>query len=730
MKIEFEILCGLALISASAYSQEASLQSIDSTVQQKVIVNGRQSDTEASRDFAAGKLIIGRQSIVDSALQNVSELLRREPAVTIGKDGRIGLLGLPNYTQILVDGHPPAGKSALEIDLAQVERIEIIKTTTAETGPFGIAGTINIVSRRIERRSFQYANTGLNSSAGNFGFNASWGINQFSQDSPLSLNLNVSARQSNSPRSSTYVQRNGMDGILPVIEYLGQQNGQSRIELLSIAGELAYKLDAENTFSVRPDMGQVTQKEHSTDLRNSPSGQTMSIQQNGKSPFYGFSLPMTWKYDQRENGELDLKLRLSRNKLNSDSYNRLQDSFSENILRQQELGNKQAIDSFSLDYSRGTKSGHDVKLGSQITHKRLQFSRDFRLNGMTDTSLSVLGVNSNLSENNYRLFAQDAWRINKLFAINLGVSAEEQRFNIREGSITQEVSYRLWSPSLHVSKKMEHDTKQQFRASLARNYKAPDSSQLLLQPSVNSYAPCSPLVGCAMNTVDTADRMGNPMLQAERATALNLSYELGISKDSQITFEFYARDIKGKVGNELVLTNVAWSVQPRYVLRPTNLGNAQLRGLNLELRLIASDVWKTAPKIEVRGSLGWAHSELSDIPVPDNRMEGQNPWRAKLGLTYAMKDWPVKLDVDANYLPGNWYRNQVTQRTYESHSAKLSANLNWTVNPKNRWIVSLDNLLPHQGEIINETHVRNNIFETTTKKASYARISVRAELKF
>jgi outer membrane receptor for ferrienterochelin and colicin len=100
-------------------------------------VNGSQTDIEASQDFVAGKVIIGRKQIEQSGLQNVTEILKRDPVITLGKDGRISLLGLPGYTQILLDGRAPMGKSPLELDLSQVDKIEIIKSTTAETGPSG-----------------------------------------------------------------------------------------------------------------------------------------------------------------------------------------------------------------------------------------------------------------------------------------------------------------------------------------------------------------------------------------------------------------------------------------------------------------------------------------------------------------------------------------------------------------------------------------------------------------
>ena len=82
--------CLLAVYGVCAHAQiEASAPA------QKVVVSGARTDVEASQDFVAGKIIIGQKKIADSGLQNTGELLRREPAISVDKSGRIGLLGLP-----------------------------------------------------------------------------------------------------------------------------------------------------------------------------------------------------------------------------------------------------------------------------------------------------------------------------------------------------------------------------------------------------------------------------------------------------------------------------------------------------------------------------------------------------------------------------------------------------------------------------------------------------------
>ena len=74
---------------------------------------------------------------------------RRDIQGRPGRGGAIRMRGLGNgYTQILLDGERvPPGFSLDSISPDQIERIEILRAPTAETGARAIAGTINIVTR-------------------------------------------------------------------------------------------------------------------------------------------------------------------------------------------------------------------------------------------------------------------------------------------------------------------------------------------------------------------------------------------------------------------------------------------------------------------------------------------------------------------------------------------------------------------------------------------------------
>lgn len=190
-------------LAGPAYAQQVEQEAAKPT---QVVVSGELNDTEASRDFIAGKILIGKKRIAESGARDVAEILRREPAITVGKNGQLGLLGLPGYTQILIDGLPPQGADPFSLDLVHVENIEIIKSATAATGPFGIAGTINIVRRKAEKKSTTQLRADILTSGGKPGVDLSWSSNRAAEDSPLIYNLALSAGRRNVPSQIDYAQ--------------------------------------------------------------------------------------------------------------------------------------------------------------------------------------------------------------------------------------------------------------------------------------------------------------------------------------------------------------------------------------------------------------------------------------------------------------------------------------------------------------------------------------------
>ena len=104
---------------------------------------------DARRDDTAAKIVINSAELQKYSDASVADALKRVPGVTATSTGRgsdIRMRGLAGYTLILVDGErAPAGFSIDSLAPAQVERIEVLPSASAELSTESIAGTINIV---------------------------------------------------------------------------------------------------------------------------------------------------------------------------------------------------------------------------------------------------------------------------------------------------------------------------------------------------------------------------------------------------------------------------------------------------------------------------------------------------------------------------------------------------------------------------------------------------------
>jgi iron complex outermembrane receptor protein len=109
------------------------------------ITSGRDNDTQQRRESTASKIVIGREEIERQGDANLGEILKRMPGITLGgapgRGGGIRMRGLSQgYTQILLDGQRvPPGFSVESLTPEMVERVEIYRAPTAETGAQAIA---------------------------------------------------------------------------------------------------------------------------------------------------------------------------------------------------------------------------------------------------------------------------------------------------------------------------------------------------------------------------------------------------------------------------------------------------------------------------------------------------------------------------------------------------------------------------------------------------------------
>src|SRR5450830_2016270 len=161
-------LCSLALpltahVRADDVIPDATVPSVTVNADK---LQQRRNDTVAS-------IVVGYEELNQQGDRSLSDALKRLPGISIGgpqggQSGQIQLRGLgQGYTLIMLNGVPvPAGFSLDTLDPELVERVEIMRATTAEFSAQAIAGSINIILKKVSRKPERTFKLGASNSYG------------------------------------------------------------------------------------------------------------------------------------------------------------------------------------------------------------------------------------------------------------------------------------------------------------------------------------------------------------------------------------------------------------------------------------------------------------------------------------------------------------------------------------------------------------------------------------
>lgn len=720
------LVCGLtvALLTPGTKAGEAPLEQ---TIPQQVVVTGGQTDMNARRDSSAGKMTISRKRIEESGVEKVGDLLAREP----GLPSTLGALRDPAYTQFLIDGLPPAkNQNPADLDLQLVDKIEIIKTTVAEFGPYGIAGTINIITRKIipEQKKIDLR-AAYNSSAGQSGVSISSSLSRGKDEDILSMNMQMSSSyktmESNSSLSQTSV--SSLPGMTQQLQ--GQLATSNRFATLGVSGNIIWRPGQRYQIVFSPAINASTSTWENADIRTWDNGSSLEMNEVFHGNTGTLSLPLSWTFRLDEQSQLTLLGQANRHRGRNETDKNEYRSGPGISLRRNTSDSSGNADTFKLDYKTVLADVHEIKAGMHLTRSSDSSDEKHWLNGNRDIGLDEFNAPYSLVETNTRWFWQDDWRINDSLSLNMGVSTEQTKLDLQEQNYHTRALYRVLSPSMHVQKKLNADGDPRVRFSVARSFNAPRSGDLMQRPAINTLAPCMANRVCIANGIDTADSSGNPDLQPERALSINLTYEYDLAANSLLSLGLYARNIDNKRGSEISLENVAWSNQARYVSRPVNFGDASVHGIDMELQLALRDLNARAPDASVRAGFGLADSRVNMRSGLDMLTDKQTPWNAKLGASYTAKAWPLKLDIDANWMPGNWVRVNAQQRIFSPREFNLNAGAIWKFNPETRLTINVVNVLADSRVSVTEYASIDGIVRQQNLNKSHTRLSVRLNFK-
>jgi iron complex outermembrane receptor protein len=664
--------------------------------------------------------------------------MKRLPSVTVagrpGRGGQIRMRGMGNgYTQILIDGDRiPRGYSIDQLSPDMVERIEIYRAPTAETGARAIAGTINIILREPLRQRGDDVRVGATEERGRVQPNLSWTRNDVLGEHGT-YNLTLSAMRS-IPRTDTdteTVYTNVATGEPSLMQSLHQIQHDER-ESLHLSSRVQWDFGRGDQISLQPFVSISEGHTQIAGTLDQPFGfmpaPYADSESRGESRSSLARLVAGLKKRINESTRIELRANVGTFKSNSDT---IVDETASSLAPVLDQRATTTIDDRS--WSLNAKIFYTLNEAHSFTGGLEAEGVDRAENALTliDGVPSLPGFGGDIAASTLRLaaFAQDEWTVSPAVAANGGLRWETIRTksdaaftgplggDVRNDSV-------VMTPLLHAVWRFDEPARDQVRMSLTRSYRAPTLQNLIAVPTLSTLYPAP-----GPNTASSPDRAGDPALRPELATGVDVALEHYLSNNGVISISVFKRDIRDLIRNITSLETVPWAVVQRWVTRPQNIGDASTHGVEFDAKFQLDELMAGAPPLTVRTNLSVYGSEVSGVPGPYNRIDQQPRATANLGGDYKFRSLPLMVGANFSWVPAYTVQDTSLQSQGYDTTRVIDTYALWTLDKTSKLRFSLSNVVPRE-YITTNTIVGNGQSQTVTANGpTYRVVGLRLEMK-
>ncbi len=677
------------------------------------IRSNRNTSAESRRETTASKIIIGREEIDRHGDATLGEVLKRLPGVTMGGGpGRgtgIRMRGLGGgYTQILIDGERlPPGFSVEQLTPEQVERIEILRAPTAETGARAIAGTINIVLREGQKANPDDLRLTAWAEHGEPSGQFNWVHNLRSES--LTGSFTVSAVDNRRPDASeTATESTAFGDRLRHSESLGHRRALNANARLQWRGEQGRSLVL-TPFMVYSDYDMSGR----VGVRSGERADNAQTRSN--SHFALARLNGQWSQRLSADDRLEWRFGLgqSRYDYRLDQTGAAQDCLVSRGLLCNGFETQNFVDnsgSLTGKWTRAMDSGHQIVSG-------LEFEQ-VRRNEQGNAAIADEAGNLLARTRRWAIYSQDEFRINPKWSAYAGLRYESI---LTEGTADGALKLNesgVWTPLVHAVFRPDPKKRDQIRMSLTRSYRTPTLHQLVARyvPALGTNSPTNP------------DRTGNPDLRPELATGVELGFERYLEQGGLLSANLFHRNISDLIRNTTSLDCLTPGVGV-CVSSPANVGDAVTRGVELEAKFRLNQWVSGAWPIDLRSNVSFFHSRVKDVPGPNNRLDQQPSSTGNLGADYRLRGRPLTLGGNFNWNPAYDTRRTETQWAYLGARRVLDVYGLWRLSPTAGLRLTVSNLVPlaYQTGSRFESGSQREMASTTAR--NWQNVQLRLELK-
>lgn len=662
------------------------------------VTTQRANATDERRESTAAKIVFNREDIEKYGDTNLADVLRRLPGVTQNSSGVISMRGMgAGFTQILIDGERVApGFSIEQISPDQVERIEILRAPTAETGARAIAGTINIILRKPQRNKQDDLRASVKSTRGRLGEDVSLSRNDsFSPTGTSNMTLVVrqsDERSDNLSRSSNVNTQTGKVDLLQLDAALTENVRKA----VTLSGQLQWKLGEGEQFVIQPfvtkSRGSSTSVETLTQLAGTDPAPfaTNAVKFVLRFGSERFTTKLTKKIDEDTRieisggaGHVTRRLEFGEDHADTNGIH---------LLTQATITESRDISwNTTAKLTRNVIDAHKVVGGVEMEDVQRIDNSVTLLNGVRQ--LADFGSGLDISIKRAAIYLQDEWDPSTNWSANAGLRWEhiDTRSNVG-GSVDNGAvrnSSSVLTPLGHAVWRFNAPRKDQLRLSLTQSYRSPVPFQLIARPRLDAQYPVP-----GRNTPVNPDYAGNPNLRPERANGIDLALERYLNAGGVISVNVFSRHIKDLIRGVTALETVSWATSPRYVYRPQNLGKATTNGIEFDAKFRLSELVDNAIPLEIRFNVSLFDSKVDSVTGPNNRINEQPRGTGNVGADYRFSGAVFTIGGNIALTPAYTIQNTNTQLTGNSTRRVIDAYALWSISPATKLRLTLSNLAP------------------------------------
>lgn len=661
---------------------------VNTDTMQQVEVKADANSYDPRRDDTASRMVVSNEEIKRYGDTSVLDVFKRLPGITVGGGGgrgagEIRMRGLGSgYTQILINGErAPAGFDIDQLSPDVIERIEILRAASAEFSTQSIAGTINIVLKRVVRKAQRELRVGYGKSED--ASNPSASLNMSDRIDGMSYSLGASVWRYNFDRQQPY-EETQLDPEGRLTQWRRtEQNDSGSPRGFNLTPRLNWTLENGDTVSWQTMVSYNRNDYHGyavtdTELGAPPAYDVRDMNNDGNHTMLRTDL--NWVHNLEEGAKLDLKLGANGMRNRGDWR-----EFDYNLDRlARDSAVLSATDERGLTmvgkYTTPWKKDHALAMGWDAGYTLREDERGevevFPLAGRELASSEEYDA----TIKRLALYIQDEWNVSKQWSMYAGLRWEGLE-TTSEGNTFETSTNRasVFSPLAQTLYKIP-DSRDQVRLALTRTFKAPSASNLIPRRFTTPN-----------NSQTDPDYRGNPDLQPELATGIDAAYEHWWADKALLSASVSVRRIEDYTRQGLILEDGRW------IQTPVNDGDALTRSLELEAKFPLSAVMEDVPEIDLRASVSRNWSEVDAVPGPDNRLDQQVPLSATLGIDYKTRDGKLSTGASFAFKDGGPVRVNVEQSRYQSVRRDLDVYALWKFNPKYQLRLAASNLLRQDG---------------------------------